>query len=121
MRVLDNIVMGLMQAYLHEQFGPGWSVLVHEHPNDDRGVVQIRIRHGELGDGVAANANMLIPHLKFMIEGKTIQEQIFESIGDDWQPHVYLNTKGMNTCQHVYDEIIENLEQFSWTEKNNPE
>jgi len=119
----DNIVMKLMRDDLHERFGPAWLIDVLEHPEDDRGVVCIRIRRGDMGEhgAVAANANMLMPHLKLMVEGKCIQEQVHEAIGNDWQPHLYLNKLGLNTCQQVYEHVLKNLQQYAWTEQNNPE
>ena len=121
----DDIVMGLMQDDLYERFGPGWSIEVVDHPKPGKAapgtVVQIRIRHGEVGDGIAANANLLKPHLKLMVEGKCIQEQIYEAIAGDDRPHLYLNENGENTCQHVYENVMENLDHYAWTEQNNPE
>lgn len=121
----DNIVMELMQTDLHERFGPGWSIEVVDHPKPGRAlpgtVIQIRIRCGQLGDGVAANANLLKPHLKMMVTGKCIQEQIYEAIAGDCLPHLYLNETGENTCQLVYEKVMGNLDHYSWTEKNNPE
>ena len=127
MRVLDDIVMGLIQADLHERFGHGWSIEVMENPNPGKAapgtVVRVRIRYGHIGDkgAVAANANMLTPHLKLMVEGKSIQEQVHESIGGDWQPYVYLNKRGENTCQDIYEGVMNNLDRHAWTEQNNPE
>ncbi len=120
----DNIVMELMQTDLHVRFGPGWSIEVIDHPMPGKAlpgtVVQIRIRCGQLGDGIAANANLLKPHLKLMVTGKCIQEQIYEAIAGTCLPHLYLNETGENTCQLVYDKVMNNLELYSWTEKNNP-
>ncbi len=118
---------GLIQADLHERFGAGWSIEVIEHPNPGKGaqgsVVRVRIRHGRLGGfrGVAVNANMLTPHLKLMVEAKSIQEQVHEAIGDDWSPPYYLNKCGQNTCQGIYEKVIDNLDEYAWTEQNNPE
>ena len=127
MQVRDDIVRGLIQAELHERFGHGWSIEVMEHPNPGKGapgsVVRVRIRYGHIGDigAVAANANMLAPHLKLMVEGKSIQEQVYEAIEDDWAPPYYLNKCGLNTCQGIYEKIIGNLDEYAWTEQNNPE
>ncbi len=127
MTVRNDIVRGLIQADLHERFGHGWSIEVMNHPNPGKAVpgsvVRIRIRYGNIGDtgAVAANANMLTPHLKFMVEGKSIQEQVHEAIGDEWAPPYYLNDCGLNTCQEIYKTIIGNLDKHAWTEKNNPE
>lgn len=119
----DTIVMQLMQDDLHERFGPGWSIDVLENPEDDRGVVCVRIRRGCMGEygAIAANANMLMPHLKLMIEGKCIQEQVHEAIGNDWQPHLYLNQAGQNTCQGICKHVLKNLQRYAWTEQNDPE
>ncbi len=125
--VRDNEVMGLIEADLHERFGPGWSVEVMEHPNPGKAapgtVVRVRIRYGHIGDkgAVAANANMLAPHLKLMVEGKCIQEQIHEAIGGEWSPPCYLNQRGLNTCQDIYERVVNNLDHYAWTEQNNPE
>ena len=113
-----------MQTDLHVRFGPGWSIEVLDHPMPGKAlpgtVVQIRIRCGQLGDGIAANANLLKPHLKLMVTGKCIQEQIYEAIAGTCLPHLYLNEIGENTCQLVCDKVMNNLELYSWTEKNNP-
>ncbi len=127
MIVRNDIVKGLIQADLHERFGHGWSIEVIDNPKPGKAVagsvIRIRIRYGHIGDtgAVAANANMLTPHLKFMVEGKTIQEQVHEAIGDEWSPPYYLNDCGLNTCQGIYETIIGNLDKYAWTEKNNPE
>lgn len=127
MTVRNDIVRELIQADLHERFGRGWLIEVIEHPNPGKGVagsvVQLRIRHGQIGDtgAIAVNANMLTPHLKFMVEGKSIQEQVHEAIGDDWSPPYYLNKCGLNTCQDIYEQVIDNLDEYAWTEQNNPE
>lgn len=127
MIVREDIVRGLIQAELHERFGQGWSIEVVEHPSPGKAVrgsvVRVRIRYGHIGDigAIAVNANMLTPHLKLMVEGKTIQEQIYEAIGNDWAPPYYLNQSGVNTCQDIYEKIIGNLDEYAWTEQNNPE
>lgn len=127
MTVREDIVRGLIQADLHERFGHGWSIEVMEHPNPGKGapgsVVRVRIRYGHIGDigAVAVNANMLAPHLKLMVEAKSIQEQVHEAIADEWAPPYYLNQRGLNTCQDIYEKIIGNLDEFAWTEQNNPE
>lgn len=121
-QTLNDIVMGIVQADLHERFGPGWSIEVTEHP-ERTGVVQIRIRRGEIDTygSIAANANILVNSLSEMVEGKSIQEQVYEAIGDDWHPPYYLSPIGVNTCKHVHEEVASNLDQFAWTEQNNPE
>ena len=127
MRVRDDIVRGLIQAELHERFGHGWAIEVMEHPSPGKAapgsVVRVRIRYGHIGDtgAIAVNANMLAPHLKLMVEGKSIQEQVYEAIEDDWAPPYYLNQCGLNTCQDIYEKIIGNLDEYAWTEQNNPE
>ncbi len=127
MTVRNDIVRELIQADLHERFGHGWSIEVMNHPNPGKGIpgsmVRIRIRYGHIGDtgAVAANANMLTPHLRFMVEGKSIQEQVHEAIGNEWESPYYLNDCGLTTCQGIYEKIITNLDKYSWTEKNNPE
>lgn len=127
MQVKNDIVMGLIQADLHERFGQGWSIEVLENPNPGKAVpgsvVRVRIRYGHIGDegAVAANANMLMPHLKLMVEGKSIQEQVHEAIGDEWAPPYYLNERGLNTCKDIHERVMSNLDYFAWTEQNNPE
>ena len=127
MCVCNDSVRGVIQADLHERFGRGWSIEVIDHPKPGKAVpgsvVCIRIRYGNIGDrgAVAANANMLTPHLKFMVEGKSIQEQVHEAIGNEWEPPYYLNDCGLTTCQEIYKTIIGNLDKYAWTEKNNPE
>lgn len=122
-----DIVLGLIQADLHERFGHGWLIEVMEHPNPGKAasgsVIRVRIRYGHIGDddAVAANANILTPDLKFMVESKCIQEQVHEAIGGDWAPPGYLNECGLNTCQDIYEQVIHNLDRFAWTEQNNPE
>ncbi len=127
MTVRNDIVRELIQADLHERFGRGWTIEVIEHPHPGKGaqgsVVRLRIRHGQIGDkgAVAVNANMLTPHLKLMVEGKSIQEQVYEAIEDDWSSPYYLNKCGLNTCQDIYETVINNLDEYAWTEQNNPE
>ncbi len=127
MAVRNDIVRGLIQADLHERFGCGWSIEVIEHPDPGKGaagsMVRLRIRYGHLGGfgAVAVNANMLTPHLKLMVEGKSIQEQVHEAIGDEWSPPYYLNKSGLNTCQDIFEKITGNLAEYAWTEQNNPE
>lgn len=121
-QTLNDIVMGIVQADLHERFGSDWSIEVTEHP-DLSGVVQIRIRRGEMDTegSIAANANILLNKLSDMVEGKSIQEQVYEAIGDDWHPPYYLSTIGTNTCKHVYEEVAHHLDHFAWTKQNDPD
>lgn len=122
MLVQNDIVMGLVQADLHERFGHGWSIDVMQRPKDDS-VVLIRIRYGHIGDAgaVAANANMFMSRLKDMIEGKCIQEQVYEAIGGEWTPPYYLNQPGLDACKEIYDRVMARIDHYAWTEKNNPE
>lgn len=123
MLVKNDIVMGMIQADLHERFGRGWSIDVMEYAKDDRGVVLVRIRHGHIGDAgaVAANAHMFLSDLKDMVEGKCIQEQVHEAIGGEWSPPYYFTKPGLNACKEIYDRVITHIDHYAWTEQNNPE
>lgn len=120
--MISDIAMGLIQARLHEKFGPGYDVQVMQDSKDERAVL-IRIRKGNKGepDAIACNARMLWYHLPTAISYKSIQSQVEDAIYGEANVDFVLTEEGINTCDHVFDNVTKNKSTYAWNEKNNLE
>lgn len=117
MNIEADIALGLLQGYLHERFGEGFLIEVMRDDEDPR-TIKFKIRRGVPDEpgAIACNARMLWAHLPMAIKPKPIEQQFEDAIYDAPRGPLYILTDAaINTCDHIYDEVMENLDHWKWT------
>lgn len=118
--MLEDTAMGLIQSYLHEKFGAGYGIDVMRDSQDPCFML-VRIRKGNKGepDAIACNARMLWLNLSYMIQYKTVQQQIEDAIYGAPEVNFILTEAGSNTCDHIFEIVNGNSAGcYAWNENN---
>lgn len=88
---------------------------------DDPRTVLFEIRKGlpNQPGAIACNARMFWAHLPMSMKLKPIEQQIEEAIYDEFGPVAYMLTEvATNTCDHIHESLMANIEQYTWNDSN---